>query len=132
MQSLACGKVRVIVKRPKSKEVNDDDVFHFNADFKAKLLRLKINSIQMKETKAEVAATHERVLQDRQYQIDAAIVRTMKTRKTLAHQQLIAELYSQLKFPAQVADLKKRIMSLIDREYLERDDEDSMTYHYVA
>lgn len=43
--------------------------------------------------------TTERVFQDRQYQIDAAIVRTMKTRKTLSHQLLVSELYEQLKFP---------------------------------
>ena len=53
-------------------------------------------------------------------QIDAAIVRVMKTRKTLSHKLLVAELLQQLKFPIQQSDLKKRIESLIDREYLER------------
>ena len=54
-------------------------------------------------------------------QIDAAIVRIMKTRKTLSHKLLVNELVVQLKFPIKGADLKKRIESLIDREYLERD-----------
>ncbi len=57
-------------------------------------------------------------------QIDAAIVRTMKTRKTLSHTLLVNELMSQLKFPMRTADLKKRIESLIDREYMERDQRD--------
>jgi len=48
-------------------------------------------------------STTERVFQDRQYQVDAAIVRIMKMRKTLTHNQLIAELYNQLKFPIQVS-----------------------------
>lgn len=39
------------------------------------------------------------VLQDRQYQIDAALVRIMKTRKTLSHKLLIQEAMTQLKFP---------------------------------
>lgn len=55
-------------------------------------------------------------------QIDAAIVRIMKTRKTLSHKLLVAELLQQLKFPIKQSDLKKRIESLIDREYLERDE----------
>lgn len=39
------------------------------------------------------------VMQDRQYQIDAAIVRIMKMRKTLSHKLLVNELMTQLKFP---------------------------------
>lgn len=58
-------------------------------------------------------------------QIDAAIVRVMKTRKTLSHKLLVAELLQQLKFPIRQSDLKKRIESLIDREYLERDDDNA-------
>lgn len=56
----------------------------------------------MKETNEEQKATEERVFQDRQYQIDAAIVRIMKMRKTLSHNLLISELFNQLKFPVKV------------------------------
>lgn len=50
LQSLACGKARVLIKSPKGKEVEDGDKFIFNGDFKHKLFRIKINQIQMKET----------------------------------------------------------------------------------
>lgn len=50
LQSLACGKARVLTKIPKSREVEDNDRFKFNNEFTAKLFRIKINSIQMKET----------------------------------------------------------------------------------
>lgn len=63
----------------------------------------------------------------------------MKTRKTLTHTLLISELYNQLKFPATVLylyyqphDLKKRIDSLIDRDYLERDPHNIEVYKYLA
>ena len=72
------------------------------------------------------------MLQDRQYQIDAALVRIMKTRRTLSHKLLISEALTQLRFPLKAADLKKRIESLIDREYLTRDEADPQMYVYLA
>ncbi|KAG7315715.1 hypothetical protein KOW79_020581 [Hemibagrus wyckioides] len=132
LQSLACGKARVLNKNPRGKDVEDGDRFNFNNDFKHKLFRIKINQIQMKETVEEQVSTTERVFQDRQYQIDAAVVRIMKMRKTLSHNLLVSELYNQLKFPVKPGDLKKRIESLIDRDYMERDKESPNQYHYVA
>ncbi|KAM9826637.1 cullin-4A isoform 2-T2 [Syngnathus typhle] len=132
LQSLACGKARVLNKIPRGKDVEDGDRFSFNSDFKHKLFRIKINQIQMKETVEEQVSTTERVFQDRQYQIDAAVVRIMKMRKTLSHNLLVSELYNQLKFPVKPGDLKKRIESLIDRDYMERDKESPNQYRYVA
>lgn len=50
LQSLACGKARVLTKSPKGKDVEDGDKFTCNDDFRHKLFRIKINQIQMKET----------------------------------------------------------------------------------
>ncbi|KAF2305428.1 hypothetical protein GH714_005201 [Hevea brasiliensis] len=139
LQSLACGKVRVLQKLPKGRDVEDDDSFVFNEGFTAPLYRIKlhmfvmlVNAIQTKETVEENTSTTERVFQDRQYQVDAAIVRIMKTRKVLSHTLLITELFQQLKFPIKPADLKKRIESLIDREYLLRDKSNPQIYNYLA
>lgn len=60
------------------------------------LLRFVLQQVE------EQASTTERVFQDRQYQIDAAIVRIMKMRKTLSHNLLVSEVYNQLKFPVKV------------------------------
>jgi len=132
LQSLACGKARVLTKMPKGKDINDGDKFSYNKDFTNALFKIKINQIQLKETNDEQKATEERVFQDRQYQIDAAIVRIMKMRKTLSHNLLLTELYNQLKFPVKPPDLKKRIESLIDRDYMERDKDNANQYNYVA
>ncbi|GMI85266.1 hypothetical protein HRI_002195900 [Hibiscus trionum] len=69
LQSLACGKVRVLQKLPKGRDVEDDDSFIFNEGFTAPLYRLKVNAIQMKETVEENTSTTERAFQDRQYQL---------------------------------------------------------------
>lgn len=89
-------------------------------------------NFQLKESTEEAEKTQEEVFRDRQYQVDAVIVRIMKARKTLPHNTLMNELFTQLKFPARVADLKKRIESLIEREYLERDSADPSVYNYLA
>lgn len=132
LQSLACGKIRVLTKHPKGKDINPADEFSFNNDFVHPLFRIKINTIQMKETTEEQTRTHAQVDQDRKYQIEAAIVRIMKTRKQLTHTQLVTELYTQLKFPVEPPQLKKQIESLIDREYLERDENFKDMYNYLA
>jgi cullin-4 len=50
LQSLSLGKARVLTKHPKVKEVVDTDQFTFNADFKHRMWRIKINQVQLKET----------------------------------------------------------------------------------
>jgi hypothetical protein len=47
---LACGKKRVLKKRPAGKDVNDEDVFVFNDAFDDPRAKIHINSIQVKET----------------------------------------------------------------------------------
>ncbi|GAA6006265.1 cullin family protein [Rhodotorula paludigena] len=134
LQSLACGKVRVLVKHPKGKDVNAGDHFSFNRDFKDDHVRIKINQIQQKETVEENKSTTERVFTDRSSHLQLAIVRIMKARKTLKHQELVMEVVSQIgqRFKVEPAEIKKSISSLIDREYMRRSEEDQKVYHYVA
>ena len=49
-QSLACGKVRVLIKVPKSRDILDTDTFTFDDQLEHKLFRIKINQVQWKET----------------------------------------------------------------------------------
>ncbi len=76
----------------------------------------------------------EDVDKDRRYAIDAAVVRTMKSRKVLKHQQLVVEVVQQLQrmFHPDFRLIKKRIEDLISREYLERDKDDPNTFKYMA
>jgi cullin-4 len=134
LASLALGKVRVLTRCQGSGSgpIQEEDSFRVNDDLTHKLFRIKINAAQLAETPEEAQKTHETVFADRQYQVDAAIVRIMKTRKSLSHAQLVAELYKQLRFPCKPADIKKRIESLIEREYLERDAQNHQQYNYLA
>ncbi|EXJ94258.1 hypothetical protein A1O1_02651 [Capronia coronata CBS 617.96] len=91
LQSLACAKYQVLRKHPRGRDVNDTDTFTFNAGFTDAKMRIKINQIQLKETKEENKETHQRVAADRHYETQAAIVRIMKSRKKISHNELIVE-----------------------------------------
>lgn len=83
---------RIFLKEPKSKEIHPTDQFLINDSFTSKLFRVKINPITTKiESDPERQETRNKVDDDRKHVIDAAIVRIMKTRKTMTHTQLIAE-----------------------------------------
>mmetsp|Transcript_45071 Transcript_45071/g.109043 ORF Transcript_45071/g.109043 Transcript_45071/m.109043 type:complete len:788 (+) Transcript_45071:296-2659(+) len=142
LQSLSMGKegTRVLQKRDhdasekkkRRMSVHDDDTFRINNGFKSNQRRIRITNILMKETKEEREKTVEGVSRDRLYLIDAVLVRIMKARKTILHQQLIPQVLEQVKVPAQPTDVKKRIESLIEREYMERDPKDRNRYNYLA
>jgi len=131
LQSLSCGKYKVLIKSTEGKNINESDSFAFNRDFESTSRVLKINSVQTKESLEERKTTREKVFKDRQYQIDAAIVRIMKARKTISHPILLSELFKQLKFSIMPQDIKTRIESLIERDYIKRDTSNNTIYHYV-
>lgn len=142
LQSLALGKegTRILRKldfdadrkKKTRSNVDDRDVFFISPNFESNQRRIRINNIMMKETKEEREKTVEAVSRDRLYLIDAVLVRIMKARKTIQHQSLIAQVLEQVKVPAQVSDVKHRIESLIEREYMERDAADRNRYNYLA
>ena len=111
LQSLACAKYRVLTKSPKGRDVNITDKFVVNLNFSDPKYRIKINQIQLKETKEENKQTHERVATDRQYETQAAIVRIMKSKKKIKHALLIAEVIGATKNRGSVngEDIKKQI-----------------------
>lgn len=134
LQSLACGRTRVLSKTPKGKDVNPGDTFCINEDFTDPKMRIKINQIQSKETVEEAKSTTDRVFVDRQNHVQLVIVRTLKSRKTIKHQELVMEVVSQLKtrFKVETTEIKKAISSLIERDYMERSEEGKDVYNYVA
>jgi len=55
LQSLACGKKKVLKKIPPGKEVYDTDVFRYNVDFDDPHPKIHINSIQAKVSVSSAA-----------------------------------------------------------------------------
>jgi len=74
------------------------------------------------------------VEEDRKHLVEAVIVRIMKSRKTLDHNSLIMEVTRHLasRFNPTPLLIKQRIEKLIEREYLERCQDDRKKYNYLA
>lgn len=128
IHSLSCGKYKVITKSPGGGKINTTDKFTANARFSNNMKKIRIPM-------ASLDASHNtrRVEEDRSIAVDASVVRIMKSRKTMQHNDLIAEVLSQLAFfRPNPRVIKRRIEALIDREYLERSSEDNRTYNYLA
>ncbi|TKR80929.1 hypothetical protein L596_014900 [Steinernema carpocapsae] len=137
LASMAMGKTsqRVLCRRGRGKEIENEDEFSVNEGFSSKLTRIRIQMVSGRgDTEPERKETRKKVDDDRKHEVEAAIVRVMKARKKLLHNQLITEVTDQLKarFLPDPVLIKKRIESLIDREYLERDRTDHRSYSYLA
>jgi cullin 1 len=125
MHSLSCGKYKVIRKTPAGTKINNTDSFTANEKFASNLRKIRIPMASLDST-----MNTKRVEEDRTIAIEAAIVRIMKARKTLQHQQLLSEVLAQLNFfNPNPRVVKKRIEALIEREYLERSSDNAQVYN---
>jgi len=148
-------KAKILVKmgggeKEKTKEPQDDDVFQVNSAFECKLFRVKVPLVLGRTGQeggglakqeggdgtgavagSDVPATVE---EDRKHLVEAVIVRIMKSRKTLEHNQLVMEVTRHLtsRFQPSPTLIKQRIEKLIEREYLERSQQDRRVYNYLA
>jgi cullin 3 len=155
--SLSTPKHRILRKGSKGKGFSgDDETFTFNDEYKSNMRRVKIPLVNLKEALNTVAKTSGAnapgvtgnnanidstngelpllVEEERRHLVEAATVRIMKARKQLQHNDLIAEVTKQLssRFIPSPQFIKKRIEGLIEREYIERSEDDHRMYTYVA
>ena len=152
LQSLACGKKRVLKKIPEGRDVNDGDFFTVNEGFKDPHPRVHINSIQAKETvrlcirafeppidrllfqPEESRKTQDAIEGDRKHLLDAAIVRIMKANQKLMYEEIKAQTIRavQKHFSPDIQSIKQRVDSLVESEYMRRDEDDRNLFYYIA
>ncbi|KAI0159133.1 Cullin [Pestalotiopsis sp. NC0098] len=123
-------KAKVLNMKPEGSKPGPGQTFHLNYDFKSKKIRVNLNIGTKTEQKQEEVETNKTIEEDRKLVLQSAIVRIMKARKNMKHNQLVSETISQIKsrFMPKIGDIKKCIEILLDKEYLERLEGDELGY----
>uniref|UniRef100_A0A0N4Z6N9 CULLIN_2 domain-containing protein n=1 Tax=Parastrongyloides trichosuri TaxID=131310 RepID=A0A0N4Z6N9_PARTI len=106
----------------------------YNTKYQGKRMKFRLPQPQhQKIIEKEAEQVTQELMHDRKYYIECVIVRIMKTRKVIKHNDLISEIITQTKnrFTPDMAFIKRNIESLIDKMYLKRADNRD-EYHYLA
>ena len=115
--------------------ITPETILRLNKAFTSKKVKIDLSKAPVRvEQKAEQESVQKNIEEDRKLLCQAAIVRIMKMRKKLSHNGLIAEVITQLspRFKPKVPMIKKCVELLIDKDYLQRVEEEKDTYEYKA
>lgn len=113
--------------------LTDSSKICLNFEYNNKRTKFKLIPAQ-KDTMQEVEQTRVSVNEDRKIYLQATIVRIMKARRSLKHNQLVQEVLNESKsqFTANVSLIKKCIESLIDKQYIQRVPNSNDQYSYIS
>lgn len=134
LQSLIDSKLLLLENGETTVHPAHECMVRLNKNYSNKRTKFKITASLQRDTQQEVEQTQKCVQEDRKLHIQAAIVRLMKARKSLKHNLLIEETIQLVRsrFTPSVAMIKRSIGTLLERQYLERQETASDTYNYVA
>lgn len=135
------GEGEPAASKPKKDKAKEDEVILKTDTFQLRV----IDKAPAKPSIAYPAATasaarreanddRTRALEERNTRMDLVIVRIMKSRNIVPHNELMEEVGKQLAhlFIVERRPFTQRIDSLIERGYMLRDENDRTKYHYVA
>ena len=118
------------VSPPVSDQFTEASVIKVNEEFSNSSMEFKLPSVLPQEIQQARSSINE----DRSMFLQAAIIRIMKSRKTMKHNDLVQEVTRQSagKFQPNISNIKKAIEGLIEKEYLKRNTEMNEVYEYIV
>lgn len=120
----------LLIKDTPDKNINPDSVLSFNNQFKSNQRRLEVSVPyeQLKESNYQIDN-----FSNREFLLQATISKILKLARTLNHSALLTQVSSALqkKFVPTQREIKTAIDTLITKEYIERDKNDSRLYNYI-
>jgi hypothetical protein len=121
-------------KQPPNKSIQDTDRFVVNDGFMHKMRKFKVPTAMMASGAGSGMPTESEIDSRRKIQVDAAVVRIMKSRRTMNFTELQDEVIRQLTkyFIPQPKLIKLRVEDLVTRDYLRRHDDDPKMFDYLA
>lgn len=132
--SLSEGRHQVLVRETKEEGglVKKNEFFVFNDAFNSRLFRIRMNTYGTKETFDAKVVSGIIPAEDRQHQIDAAIVRLLKAERRKSFKEVLSTVKSMLNDTVKEADIDRRIESLIERDFVAKDKENLSYLLYVS
>lgn len=115
-------------------DLSENDSFTVRSEIKTKKRRLKYAAGSAAKTDSESKDVEKNVQRQREFEIDACMVRIMKSRNVLSWNELTSEAIRALKdrFQPNPKMLKRRLESLIERDFLQRDADNAKIIKYIA
>ncbi|CCE81377.1 Piso0_001277 [Millerozyma farinosa CBS 7064] len=127
-------KYKLLEQEPAGQEYfsNNTTKFTIVDEYKSKKLKVNFVSSIKTEQKQEEEDANKEIDESRKNFLSACIVRIMKARKEMKHNELVNEVATQSlsRFRAKIIDIKRVIDYLIEKEYIRRIGNDS--YEYLA
>uniref|UniRef100_A0AC35TI09 CULLIN_2 domain-containing protein n=1 Tax=Rhabditophanes sp. KR3021 TaxID=114890 RepID=A0AC35TI09_9BILA len=117
------------------KEVTEETVYLLNTNFTNKKVKIDLTKGTAKvETNKGLQTMNASIESDRKLHLEAIIVRIMKARKEMRHQQLVSDVVGFVKkrFRPEIPHIKRSIDVLIEKGYIKRDANERDLYQYLA
>lgn len=103
--SLSCREYKLLKKYPEGDDIEPTDQFSFNHQLVTEKNQFKMTTATLSEVIEKNSTMNTTVLFAREQQVDAVIVRIMKSKTNATHGLLLSEVTRLVKFPVTVSFL---------------------------